>query len=91
MTTDHGFQIPWALVRLVDPDAPGCNRCKGPALLEFNADFRRTGIVIPQNADEVPQVQETEVKTPIFACKEHAGELAFAAAYTVATGPTGAV
>lgn len=95
MTAEAAPQIalPWASVRLIDPDAqhPGCNRCGGKPLLEFNADYAVNGVSMPEDDDEEPEVKTMENKVTMYACQEHAGELAFAAAYTVTAGPTGAV
>lgn len=101
METDHGthpVNAPWAHVRLVDPDGrpdAECNRCGAGAILQFKADYDVTGIVFPAEgatlATDVPEVSTETVPVDIYACRDHAGELAFAAAYAVAAGPTGAV
>ena len=86
----------WARVRGLDGTGnETCNRC-GQAVLYFKADFDCTGTLMPaQGTARTADVQPTEVtqtvKTDIYSCLEHAGEFAFAAAYTVVAGPTGAV
>ncbi|MFD8335653.1 hypothetical protein ACFV42_23780 [Streptomyces solisilvae] len=82
--------VPWAHVRLVDPAATPrrrCNRCGTDAILQFKADFRRIGYLLTPEEEVVTQ----EVTNDVYSCSRHAGELAFAAAYAVVAGPTGAV
>ncbi|AEM88941.1 hypothetical protein [Streptomyces violaceusniger] len=92
-------QTPWARVRAVDPAVTprkSCNRCGSDAILHFKADFDRTSFALPREeedptGDAEPIEVRQRVENDIFSCLGHAGDLAFAAAYTVMAGPAGAV
>lgn len=86
----------WARVRAVDltvPDGPACQHCPERALLQFRVEYPRTGVVI-ERGQALPDLVNGKLRAALvgrdlFACPDHAGVVAVAAAYEVVTGPGG--
>lgn len=87
----------WAKVRAVDPavESPVCQHCPTLAVLAFRAEYSMAGVVM-EPGEVLPSPERAELRTremviDAYACMEHAGQLAYAAAVKMLQGPFGGV
>lgn len=76
--------MPWARVRLVDPDEPDSPMCHcgERAVLEFTADFESSGVIV--DGPEAGTVITTPEKAGAYACVVHGGTQALGVLWAVA-------